>query len=63
MQFKLEGTMFFRQDAKGHFRQLPINTLYEEILSADGANRIIRKMDGKDCVFIDNTMDVKSLAQ
>ena len=37
MQFKLEDTMFFRQEAKGHFRQLPINALDEDILSADGA--------------------------
>ena len=37
VQFKLEDTMFFRQDAKGHLRQLPINALDEEILSADGA--------------------------
>ena len=29
--------MFFRQDAKGIFRQLPINALDEEILSAYGA--------------------------
>ena len=28
--------MFFRQDAKGHLRQLPINALDEEIFSADG---------------------------
>ena len=37
MQFKSEDTIFFRQDAKVHLRQLPINALDEEILSADGA--------------------------
>ena len=31
VQFKLEDTMFFRQDAKGHSRQLPINALEKEI--------------------------------
>ena len=31
VQFKLEDTMFFRQDSKGHLRQLPINALDEEI--------------------------------
>ena len=31
VQFKLEDTMFFCQDAKGHLRQLPINVLYEGI--------------------------------
>ena len=37
MQFKLEDTMFFRKDAKGNLRQLLINALDEDILSADGA--------------------------
>ena len=37
VQFKLEDTMFFCQDAKGHLRQLPINALEEDIFSADGA--------------------------
>ena len=37
MQFKLEGKMFFCQDAKEHLCQLPWNALYEEILYADGA--------------------------
>ena len=36
VQFKLENTMFFRQDAKRNLRQLPINALDKEILSADG---------------------------
>ena len=31
VQFKLEDTMFFRQDAKGNLRQLPMNTLDKEI--------------------------------
>ena len=37
MHFKLEDTMFFRQDAKRHLRQLPRNALDEEILLAYGA--------------------------
>ena len=37
VQFKLEDTMFFCQDGKGHLRQLRINALDEEIVSADGA--------------------------
>ena len=37
VQFKLEDTMLFCQDAKGHLRQLPINALEEDIFSADGA--------------------------
>ena len=36
MQFKLEDTMFSRQVTKGNLRQLPINELDEDILSADG---------------------------
>ena len=36
MQFKLEDTMFFRQDDKGNLRQLPRNVLDKEIFSADG---------------------------
>ena len=31
VQFKLEDTMFFCQEDKGHLRQLPINALDEEI--------------------------------
>ena len=34
VQFKLEDTMFFRQDDKGHLSQLPRNALDEEILYA-----------------------------
>ena len=37
VQFKLEDTMFFRQDAKGHLIQLPRNALNKKILSTDGA--------------------------
>ena len=37
MQFKLEDTMFFCQDAKRLLRQLPRNALEKEILLADGA--------------------------
>ena len=37
VQLNFEDTMFFRQNAKGDFRQLPRNTLGEDILSADRA--------------------------
>ena len=37
VQLKLEDTIFFLRDSKGHLRQLPINALDEDILSADGA--------------------------
>ena len=37
VQFKLEDTILFFQDAKEHFLQLPINALEEETFSADGA--------------------------
>ena len=37
VQFNLEDAMFFCQNAKVHLRQLPINALEKEILSADGA--------------------------
>ena len=36
VQFKLEVTMFFRKDAKGHLCQLLRNALDEKIFSADG---------------------------
>ena len=56
---------FFCQDAKGHLRQLPRNALDEDILSADGATLKLdnKEMDGKECVFTNNTMDTKSLAR
>ena len=38
VQFKLEDTIFFHQDSKGHLHQLPRNALDEDILSADGSN-------------------------
>ena len=44
VQFKLEDTILFCQDAKGHLRQLLINALDEETLSADGATL---KMDNQ----------------
>ena len=49
VQFKLEDTMFFRQDDRGHLHLLPINALYEEIFSAYGATLKLdnQKMDGK----------------
>ena len=37
VQFKLEDTILFCQDAKGHLRQLPINALDEENVFAYGA--------------------------
>ena len=37
VHFKLEDTMFFRQDAKEPLRQLSVNAPDEEIFSADGA--------------------------
>ena len=37
VQFKLEDTMFFHQDAKVNLLQLPINALDEDIFYADGA--------------------------
>ena len=37
VQFKLEDTMFFRQDAKWHLSQLPRNALDEKMLYAHGA--------------------------
>ena len=54
--------MFFRQDAKGHLRQLPLNALYREIFSADEATLKLdnQKMDGKECLFIRKTMEMKS---
>ena len=65
MKFKLEDTMFCCQDTKGHLCQLPINALDEEIFSEDGATLKLdhKKMDGKECVFINNTMEMKSSAQ
>ena len=56
---------FFCRDAKGRLLQLITNELDEEILSADGAtlNWIIRKMDGKESVFIRNTIEIKISAQ
>ena len=44
VQFKLEDTMFFSQDAKGHLRQLPINVPDKEIFSTDGETL---KLDNK----------------
>ena len=65
MQFKLEDTMFFSQDAKKHLRQLIRNVLDKDILSADGATFKMdnQKMDGKECVFIKKTMQMKNSAQ
>ena len=65
LQFKSEDTMFFRQDAKGHFHQLPRNALEEEILSEDRATLKLdnQKMYGKECVFTKNTMEMKNSAR
>ena len=62
MQFKLEDTMFFCQNAKGHLCQLLINALEEEILSADGATL---KLDNQKngwkgvCVYQEHNGDEK----
>ena len=62
VQFKLEDTMLFRQDAKGNLRQLPRNALDEEILSADGATL---KLDNQKngwkgvCVYQEHNVDEK----
>ena len=37
VQFKLEDTICFFQEAKGHLHQLPINVIDKDILSADRA--------------------------
>ena len=62
MQFKLEYTLFFRQDAKGHLRQLPTNSLDQDILSADGATLILnnQKNGWKGvCVYQEHNGDKK----
>ena len=62
VQFKLEDTMFFCQDAKGHLQQLPINTLDEEMFSAYGATL---KLDNQKngwkgvCVYQEHNGDEK----
>ena len=65
VQLKLEDTTFFCQDSKGHQLQLPTNSLDEETLYADGATlkQDNQKMDVKECVFIKNTMEMKSSAR
>ena len=53
MQFKLEDTMFFRQDVKRHFCQLPRNALDKEILSADGETlKLDNQKNGWKGVFV-----------
>ena len=62
VQFNLEDTMFFRQDDKGHLRQLPMNAPEREILSTDGATL---KLDNKKngckgvCVYQEHNGDKK----
>ena len=65
LQFKLEDTIFFCQDTKGHLRQLPINAIDGEILYADRATIKLdnHKMYGKECVFIKNIMEMKTSAR
>ena len=65
VKFKLEDTMFFRQDAKGHLRQIPRNELDKDIMSSDGATLKLddKKMNVKECVFTKNTMDMKMSAR
>ena len=60
MQFKLEDTLFFRQYAKGHLRQLSRNSIYEEILSADAATLTLdnQKNGWKEvCVYQEQNVD------
>ena len=65
VQFKLEDTIFFCHDAKGHLLQLPINALDKEILSADGDTlKLDNQTNGwKGFLFINNTMEKNSSAQ
>ena len=62
VHFKLEDTMFFCQYFKVHLCQLPINALYEVILSVDGATL---KLDNKKnlwkgvCVYQEHNGDEK----
>ena len=65
VQFKLEDTIFFHQDSKGHLHQLPKNALEQDILSADRSTLKLdnKKMDGKECVFTKNTMEMKISAR
>ena len=62
VQFNLEDTKMFCQDAKGHLLQLPINALDEETLSADGATL---KLDNQKnvwkgvCVYEEHNGDEK----
>ena len=51
---------FFRKDAKGHLRQLPINELDKEILSADGATlKLDNQKNGRKgvCVYQEHNGD------
>ena len=43
VQFKLEDAIFFRQDAKGHLRQLPINSLEKNIFFTEGMSTATNK--------------------
>ena len=62
VQFKLEDTIYFCQDAKEHYLQLPINELDGETLSADGATL---KLDNQKngwkgvCVYQEHNGDEK----
>ena len=54
--------MFFRQDAKGHLRQMPINTLDKDILSADGSTlKLDHQKNGWKglCVYQEHNVDEK----
>ena len=62
MRLKLEDTMFFCQDAKGNLRQLPINALDEDILSADGTTlKLVNQKNGWKgvCVYQEHNADEK----
>ena len=62
VQFKLEDTICFCRYSKGHLRQMPINSLDEEILSADGATlKLNNQKNGwkRVCVYQEHNGDEK----
>ena len=62
VQFKLEYSMFFCQYAKGCLRQLPINSLDEEIFTTDEATlKLDHKKNGQKgvCVYQEHSRDSK----
>ena len=62
VQFKLEDTMFFCQDAKENLRQMLRNALDEEILYANGATlKLNNQKNGwrRVCVYQEHNGDEK----